>query len=301
MRSILCVAGVVVLAGLCTALAGAREEGAAVSRTAAAVERLQAPDWKTRKSAKAGILEIYKELSASLKQDQQVSDLPEYQQLVDMLIAIVRKQRDKYQEHDEKLLAVELLGDLRAAKAVEVLLDNISFCPSPDQLEDLPLEISFPCAGALIKIGKRSVEGILQRLDRQYDYDNMGTLILYGVVVRKVEGGEAGKALLQAELEKARTRQANIAEMLFRFGGTVSDLPRMLREEDPQVRFAAARLYARFRSWPGPAAASTAAERAKFVSDTLARLEREGGGQSGGAGNEAQPQPKPAQPPPPAE
>ena len=301
MKSMLCVAGLGVLAGFVTALAGTSEEVPAVSRAAAAIERLQGPQAGTRMAAKADIIEICKGLTSSLREGQQLSDVPEYLQIVDGLIAIVRKQRQTYDDSsDEKFLAVQLLGNLRAAKAVEVLLDNISFCPAI-RTELLPFETTFPCVGALVKIGKPSVEGMLKRLDRQYDYDKMGTLVLYGVVVKGVEGREAGKALLEGELEKARTRQANLAEMLFYFGRTISDLSGMLRDQDPQVHFAAARLYARFKGWPGPVAVSIPEEREQFVADILGRIEREGGAQTGGDGREPQPQPKPAQPPAPAE
>jgi hypothetical protein len=301
MRCILSLGGVAVLAGVCAALVGAGQQAHAATRGQAAVGQLQSPDEETRKAAKAEVLDIYKELGGSLKQGEQVSDLPEYQEIVNGLIPIVAKQRERYlPSFDEKLLAVQLLGEMRAAEAVEVLLDNIWFCPSPG-VDEKVIEAGFPCVGALIKIGKPSVAGIMARLDRQYQYRDMGILVMYHVVVRKVQGREASRALLQAELEKARTRQANVVEMLYYSGQTVADLGTMLRDEDPQVRFAAARLYARFMIWPGPAAASTAEERAKFVADTLARMEREGGARAGSAAAGAQPQPKPAQPPAPAQ
>jgi HEAT repeat protein len=81
----------------------------------------------------------------------------------------------------------------------------------------------------------------------------------------------------------------------------LSDLRPALKDEHPEVRFAAARWYAMMRGWGSPARVSSAEERERFVANVLDRIEREGEPQAGANGTGAQPQPKPEEPPAPGE
>jgi len=187
------------------------EPPASQPETETALKRLQSANADERKRGKAEILKIHGRLREGLTKGRKIGDVAEYRGLVDGLIAIVAKKRKKYEEYDEKLLAVQLLGEMRAVEAVDVLLDNIRFCP-PQDIPERGLETGYPCVFALIRIGKPCTPGILKRLGRKPD-DKI-VLVLYAVIIRRVEGSKPGGALLKRELEKARTAQRNIGEML---------------------------------------------------------------------------------------
>jgi hypothetical protein len=210
---------------VCIAVAAPQEEQPGEEQISAGLERLQSEDLRVRRAAKAEIRDIYQSLGGELEEPEQVRQLPEYQALVAGLIAIVAKERDRYDDFDEKLLAVQLLGQMRAPEAVEALLDNM-LEPIPMDILEWTLESMNPCVDGLIRIGEPSVQGILRRLDRAFprkggildwmrpEHREKWVPDLYSVIIRNVRGKDGAATLLDEELKKARTRQANLQEMM---------------------------------------------------------------------------------------
>lgn len=119
-----------------------------------------------------------------------------YEGLVDGLIAIVAEEREGYEpQADRKLLAVQLLGHLRAARAVQVLADNITFTPL-SVIDEASLTAIFPSVGALIEIGDPAVVEMLSRL-RDPQLADERVITLYVSVVVMVEREEVAAMLLR--------------------------------------------------------------------------------------------------------
>jgi len=139
-----------------------------------------------------------------------------YDRLVDGLIAIVAEEQQVYaQEGDSKLLAVQLLGHLRAARAVTVLADNITF--GPREIDESSPYVTNPCVGALISIGKPAVEEMLVRL-RAPELSDERVISLYCLVVLFVEGPRGADLLAEAagELEEGSPKRAQIEDVVER-------------------------------------------------------------------------------------
>ncbi len=173
---------------------------------------LRSPDIASRRAGKEAVSTFYVGLQEDLGADGRASDLPAYQSLVGGLIEMVAEERQEqdYEMWDRKLLAVELLGEMRAAEAVDVLLDNLWFRAS-GLVTERALETIYPCVGALIRIGEPSVEGILRRADRQYEEKDIGLL---AIVVRYAMAREAGLGRCEAELQRAERRVDNLRDIV---------------------------------------------------------------------------------------
>jgi len=137
-----------------------------------------------------------------------------YDRLVDGLMAIVAEEQPIYaQEGDSKLLAVQLLGHLRAARAVTVLADNITYARR-DVDESAP-DVVYPCVGALFSIGKPAVEEMAVRL-RAPELTDERAVSLYCLVVLFVEGPQGADLLAEAasELEEGSPKRAQIENVV---------------------------------------------------------------------------------------
>ncbi len=185
------------IAGVAITVAGGRV--ASVTDSGTALERLHSEQRELRVVAKREILEGHTKL-------------------IESLVKIVEEERANYEEEDKKKLAVEILGELRAAQAVPVLLDNLTFGP-PGRVTELGLQNMLPCLATLIQIGRPAVEGVLGRLDQELPNKPIPVVFAYAIIIKTVEGEVAGKALLEDELNSRRTppgsvKAANIRAML---------------------------------------------------------------------------------------
>lgn len=174
------------------------------------VGQLQAPRAEERLAAKAQILEFYESELRPFRDGQPVRNHEAYNALVSDLIAVVAEERERHELHDRKEIAIQLLGELRAVGAVDLLLDNIDLKLPGYILEANPLEI-YPCTAALVQIGQPSVNALMRRLDRPQSERRRR---LYRVVVEGVAGAGGGRLQLEAELLRAQARQANLQAML---------------------------------------------------------------------------------------
>jgi hypothetical protein len=190
-----------------TALAGAVGSAQRVDEL---VRQLRAPTTEERLAAKDRILAFYEEELKPVRDGQAVRDQTMYDALVSGLMAIVGEEREHHEFHDRKEIAIQLLGELRAVAAVDLLLDNIELTLPGYIFEADPLTM-YPCTAALIQIGQPSVNGILLRLDRpQSDRRRY----LYAVVVQDAAGRQGGRLQLEAELLRVRAREDNLDAML---------------------------------------------------------------------------------------
>jgi hypothetical protein len=125
-------------------------------------------------------------------------------------MAIVAEERQRHEFHDRKGIAVQLLGELRAVAAVDLLLDNIDLKLPGYLLDANPIKI-YPCTAALIAIGQPSVNALIRRLDRPESDLVRG---LWSIVVEGAAGQGEGRLQLEAELLRAQARQENLEAML---------------------------------------------------------------------------------------
>jgi hypothetical protein len=111
-----------------------------------------------------------------------------------------------------KEIAIHLLGELRYWEVVGMLVEEIDYCP-PNSGSFISTIFIFPCASALIKIGKPATEAILKKCEKEIKDKN---LILYAWVISHVEGDELGKYRIELELKKTTDPQKkkNLEQLL---------------------------------------------------------------------------------------
>ncbi len=90
-------------------------------------------------------------------------------------------------------LTMKLLGELRAVEAIPSLIGLIEY--EPLRKEDLPLALQFPAVQALIKIGRPSVDAVIEGL--RTGAMSPQRSMLCTLVVVSVEGKAAGRVLLE--------------------------------------------------------------------------------------------------------
>ncbi|OHB70302.1 MAG: hypothetical protein A2W23_03935 [Planctomycetes bacterium RBG_16_43_13] len=153
--------------------------------------------------------------------------MEERKELIDGFIEIVKEKREEksYNKlNDRRLLAVQLLGELRVSEVVDLLVDDILFCPS-QEANKKTIETVYPCVSSLIKIGKPATLSILKRAESEIkDGDKElrireRTSIIYNYIIQRIEGDSIAKVILEKELEKEKvnketTKIENLQEML---------------------------------------------------------------------------------------
>jgi hypothetical protein len=94
----------------------------------------------------------FRDLSA--RQDKYVEDLIE-----------IAKTNNDESFYGAKSAAIQLLGQVRAAKAKDVLMQNLMFCPlDRDEDEVIPTQAFYLAAGALAGIGRPATDDVLTRM-----------------------------------------------------------------------------------------------------------------------------------------
>lgn len=133
----------------------------------------------------------------------------DYETTVAELVRIVGQTKGELQIFDDpRLLAVELLGDMRATAAVDVLIANIDV-DYPRISHELENSAGTACADALIKIGKPGSLGCLRAVSAENDERRMRLLV---EVIRRVEGERFGKMMVleAAQNEKDASKRINL-------------------------------------------------------------------------------------------
>jgi hypothetical protein len=111
-----------------------------------------------------------------------------------------------------KQLAIDTLGDYRAEQAVGFLISNISFEESYPTKSGLsgPYVDGLPCVLSLIQIGRPSIEGIMQRLEKPA---TVRELSLFGFVIHQIDGEKIASFRLESALKEIEARQNKPAGM----------------------------------------------------------------------------------------
>ena len=169
------------------------------------VEGLKSDKWKVREEAFKGLLKERKDR-------------------VQQLIALAAKEVQgfelrvgdwimvEYPWHDSKHLAIILLGDLRAAEGVPVLVENLEY-NNPRTMDATKDETFvgegvpfYPATDALIKIGMPSVGPLVEKL-RGYSEDCLGRYLCL-VMLKQILGLKLAEARLQIAIKEAETALA---------------------------------------------------------------------------------------------
>jgi len=122
------------------------------------------------------------------------------QELMRNLISIVAN--DKSDEVG-RTRAVDLLGDLRASEAAEILVENIVEIPTLDP-RGLSSRGRYACVAALVKIGKPATGAVLKEFRKPISDDRQLALV---DVLAGVEGRKVGRFLLEEEIADAKTAE----------------------------------------------------------------------------------------------
>jgi hypothetical protein len=135
--------------------------------------------------------------------------------LIAVLDKSVNKKNNTFVEQGG-LIAVYLLGELRAAAAVSPLADRIEVYPGV--IWDRSPEGIFPCYAALVRIGTPASLECLKRLasEKFVEPENGRRSELLLRVVHEVEGDEVAKFMLQRAIEKEqdKDKKANLTAAL---------------------------------------------------------------------------------------
>jgi len=124
----------------------------------------------------------------------------------DAVDEILRQMRQENLSNEGKVYCAYLLGELRAAKAISILLKNIDL-----KAEKIDPKIAgvrwnvYPAQDALAKIGMPAVHMILDRLGKEENEDRRKLMCR---VIAKVEGKEIGKGRVTIAKEKASDETA---------------------------------------------------------------------------------------------
>jgi hypothetical protein len=145
-----------------------------------AVEKLRSRDAKERAAARDALLRNRQETIAAL-------------------IPLV-KAKPAYELLDSTPLAIEILGDLRAAEAVDQLAANITLTPPVIEWEIRRKEERYLCAVALAKIGVPAVPAML-KIIRTGDDEVARQVAAW--VLNEVLGADLAPVLLEGALKSA--------------------------------------------------------------------------------------------------
>ena len=109
----------------------------------------------------------------------------------------------RYPRHDSKHLAILLVGDMRAAQAVPVLLDNLEYPNPREPAGSYPnVDGLYPAVEALSKIGMPAIGPTIQKLGRCPPNSRGSQLCCW--IINKVLGAKLGRVSLEMAIEESR-------------------------------------------------------------------------------------------------
>jgi len=156
--------------------------------------QLQATDAATRERASRKILAERDQLVAGLIALARQATTPEPHKRG-------RQEVPSYPYREPKHLAIELLGELRASEAVEVLLGNLTYCNPVMYGSYRTWESDFPAAVSLSEIGNPALGPALAKVART---DDELERELCCWIIERVEGEELAPIVLQLAIDKER-------------------------------------------------------------------------------------------------
>lgn len=101
----------------------------------------------------------------------------------------------------ERVEAIRALGQMRASEAVSLLMSKIDYSDMTTPTRVDTLEGSYPCVGALVRIGKPSSVACIKAFGDRVPEREMGLMC---EVMMRVEGADVSELLLKKRLEKAQ-------------------------------------------------------------------------------------------------
>ena len=121
---------------------------------------------------------------------------------IKFLLDIAKNDNERWNE--VRVLAVRVLGEIRAEEAVPILIENIDIIHLRIIKEKTEATLE-PCRTALIKIGKASSRLALEELAKDM-IDNWRLLLTQ--VIQKVEGNEVGTFIIERAIKSAASPKA---------------------------------------------------------------------------------------------
>ena len=101
-----------------------------------------------------------------------------------------------------RVSAVAMLGDLRAPEAVDSLMGQLTtLLPPEGVITNAVIGAFYPCAGALVRIGKPASSAARRQLGKEDDQQRRGLLCF---IVHRVEGEAIGRLLLEHQRDRTR-------------------------------------------------------------------------------------------------
>lgn len=143
----------------------------------------------------------------------------EHLQLIRCLIKLSAKEDDfkfsYYDWHDSKHLAILLLGDMRSADSVPVMLGNLEY-RNPLELAGSYMDVGgwYPTAEALSKIGMPAVGPVIDKLGRYSEQEKGHSICCW--IIKEILGPRLGKVRLEMAIEdtKDETVKKNLTAAL---------------------------------------------------------------------------------------
>lgn len=162
---------------------------------------------------------IYKKL---ISNDPQISQ-EAYNQLrnsrksqIKHLIKIIERDVKGIEEHQKKVMCIDLLGEMRAAEAVNVILKRINIERKLFDTEPL-LFVDAPGPKALISIGKPSVKAILDK-EVLVKKQSSKELRIFAKIIEEVEGSKMAESLIKSKIAENKDSQiVNNLEIIFKY------------------------------------------------------------------------------------
>ena len=174
------------------------------------INGLQSKDSNEREKANKSVREYYAQLNDELIKLVSVKLEPEPSKEV---------QKKDFSKYYAKELAIVLLGDMRSAKAVPVLMENLEYSnPFSGYLggasSSLPIGSGNSAAGSLVKIGLPAVELIMEKFSH-FGMNDRGSEICCGIL-KAILGINLAKARIQIDIDgtKDETIKKNLKDVL---------------------------------------------------------------------------------------
>src|SRR4030067_1050205 len=125
--------------------------------------------------------------------------------IINELITVVRNNKVNENKRDNVIRAIELLGEFRAVESISTLVDMVDY--ERPNLPDTNIsdDYIYPAIGALIQIGKPSLNAIGQLI---LTVDSPKKLMLVSWAILVIEGKVNGRTFVHELGKKATTEQA---------------------------------------------------------------------------------------------
>jgi len=161
------------------------------------IDRLESDDPETRKAAESKLIEDYTQTVIALEGVIQKDLQGDYATEIKSNWANGKPPDPKYLAAAS---AMNILGELRAARSVPLLVAHFEFSITQGQTwrSRLPGLVDYPAANALAKIGLPAVSSVVE----EYKKHGKSRRFLTGLLLEKVLGEELSRAYFQAAISR---------------------------------------------------------------------------------------------------